>query len=397
MCGVPHRGGFLHQFGKVGGFDPVQQHGVVHEYFGSGRGRFRQCGVACWRNAASAHAVASMVWRRGAALPIARRCRMIGPTRRSIRVEKMKFGFSAPVSGPLSRAEPMTRIAVEGEAMGYDYVTVSDHIVIPNDIAAKYPYSATGEFPSGARQERHEQLTALTWLAAKTKTIRLLTSVMVVPHRPAVLTAKILATVDVLSGGRIELGVGAGWMREEFEAVGAPPFDARGRVTDEYILAMLALWNDDNPEFHGEFVNFSNIAFEPKPPATGRPRNGPRIWVGGESGPALRRVAKLAMAGFQSAPIRRICWKLCLACRPASINFEKWSARRGAIRRRCRSATACRPMARVFRPLAPMATGGCFQAARPISSPIFASCGSLALGGSTSTIRARPWRRCWGV
>lgn len=210
----------------------------------------------------------------------------------------MKFGFSAPISGPLSRAEPMTQIAVEGEAMGYDYLTVSDHIVIPNDIAAKYPYSATGEFPSGARQERHEQLTVLTWLAARTKTIRLLTSVMVVPHRPAVLTAKILATVDVLSGGRIELGVGAGWMREEFEAVGAPPFDARGRVTDEYILAMLALWTEENPEFHGEFVNFSNIAFEPKPPATDRPRNGPRIWVGGESGPALRRVAKLADGWF---------------------------------------------------------------------------------------------------
>ena len=210
----------------------------------------------------------------------------------------MKFGFSAPVGGLFSRVEPMTRIAVEGEAMGYDYLTVSDHVVIPHDIAAKYPYSTTGEFPAGARLERHEQLTALTWLAAKTSRIRLLTSVMVVPHRPAVLTAKIVATLDVLSGGRVELGVGAGWMREEFEALGTPPFEARGKVTDEYILAMRALWNEENPVFHGDYVNFSNIAFEPKPPAREGGKNGPRIWVGGESGPALRRVAKLADGWF---------------------------------------------------------------------------------------------------
>lgn len=210
----------------------------------------------------------------------------------------MKFGFSAPVSGALCAPGPMTRIAVEGEAMGYDYLTVSDHIVIPRDIEAKYPYSATGEFPAGGRQARHEQLTALTWIAAKTSRIRLLTSVMVVPHRPAVLTAKIVSTLDLLSGGRVELGIGAGWMREEFEAVGAPPFEARGRVTDEYILAMRALWNDENPEFHGEHVSFSNIEFEPKPPARENGMHGPRIWVGGESGPALRRVAKLADGWF---------------------------------------------------------------------------------------------------
>ncbi len=206
----------------------------------------------------------------------------------------MKFGFSAPVSGAMGAPESMVRVAVEGEAMGYDYLTVSDHIVIPNDIHARYPYSATGEFPAGSRQPRHEQLTALTFIAAKTSRIRLLTSVMVVPHRPAMLTAKIIATIDVLSGGRVELGVGAGWMREEFEAIGAPDFDARGRVTDEYLAAMKSLWTDENPSFDGEFVKFSNIAFEPKPVQKG----GPNIWVGGESGPALRRTAKIANGWF---------------------------------------------------------------------------------------------------
>jgi probable F420-dependent oxidoreductase len=206
----------------------------------------------------------------------------------------MNFGFSAPVSGPLATPDIITRIATEGEAMGYDYLTVSDHIVIPNDINARYPYSATGEFPAGSRVARHEQLTTLAFIAAKTSRIRLLTSVMVVPHRPAVLTAKILATIDVLSGGRLELGVGAGWMKEEFEAIGAPPFAERGSVTDEYLLAMRELWTKSDPEFHGKHVSFSNIAFEPKPTQPG----GPRIWVGGESGPALRRTAKFADGWF---------------------------------------------------------------------------------------------------
>jgi probable F420-dependent oxidoreductase len=206
----------------------------------------------------------------------------------------MNFGFSAPITGPLAAPDILTRIAVEGEAMGYDYLAVSDHVVIPNDIDARYPYSATGEFPAGSRSGRHEQLTALAFIAAKTSRIRLLTSVMVVPYRPAVLTAKILSTIDVLSGGRLELGIGAGWMKEEFDALGVPPFEERGAVTDEYLLAMRELWTKDNPEFHGKHVSFSNIAFEPKPTQPG----GPRIWVGGESGPALRRTAKYADGWF---------------------------------------------------------------------------------------------------
>src|SRR5439155_9471647 len=112
----------------------------------------------------------------------------------------------------------------------------------PTDIHARYPYSETGEFPPGARGDRHEQLTAIAYLAAKTSKLAFLTSVMVVPHRPAVLTAKILATIDVLSGGRLIVGVGAGWLKEELEAIGAPPFADRGKVTDEYMQALRELW-----------------------------------------------------------------------------------------------------------------------------------------------------------
>jgi probable F420-dependent oxidoreductase len=201
----------------------------------------------------------------------------------------MQIGFNLPLSGPLIAPQTMTRLAVEGEAIGFDYIALSDHIVEPFDIHARYPYSETGEFPKGSRGERHEQLAAMAYLAGKTSRIKFLTSVMVVPHRPAVLTAKLLSTIDVLSGGRVLVGVGAGWLEEEFEAIGAPPFPERGKVTDEYLQAFRELWTKSQPQFEGRFVKFSNIAFEPKP--VQKPH--PPLWVGGESGPALRRAAKL--------------------------------------------------------------------------------------------------------
>jgi probable F420-dependent oxidoreductase len=116
----------------------------------------------------------------------------------------------------------------------------------------------------------------------------------VVPHRPAVLTAKILSTIDALSGGRLTLGIGAGWMREEFEAIDAPDFDARGTVTDEYVRAFVELWTKDAPKFDGKHVRFANIGFDPKP--VQKPH--PPIWVGGESGPALRRAARIGDAWY---------------------------------------------------------------------------------------------------
>ena len=201
----------------------------------------------------------------------------------------MQFGFSPPVSGPLSSPDNLARIAVEGEANGYDYATISDHVVIPRDIEAKYPYSDTGEFPGRSRGDRHEQLTAAAFIAGKTSRLRLVTSVTVVPHRPALLLAKMLATIDVLSKGRLIFGIGAGWMREEFEALGLPPFAERGAVTDEYLNACRELWTKDDPRFEGRYVKFANILFEPKP--VQKPH--PPIWVGGESAPALRRTARL--------------------------------------------------------------------------------------------------------
>lgn len=199
----------------------------------------------------------------------------------------MKFGFAAPHRGPLANPDALRTIAVRAEELGYEYLTVSDHIVIPRNVAHKYPYSETGEFGHSQQglQDTMEQFTLLAWLAAATSKIGLLTSVVVVPHRNPLFMAKSLATTDVLSGGRVTVGCGAGWMREEFEALDLPDFDARGRVTTEYIQAMKAAWTMDNPAYSGEFVNFSEIDVRPQP--VQKPH--PPIWIGGESMAAMRR------------------------------------------------------------------------------------------------------------
>ena len=204
----------------------------------------------------------------------------------------MEFGFGAPTRGPLATPGNLTLLARKGQELGFDIVTVSDHVVVPTDIASRYPYSESGEFP-GATGQYLEQLTSLAFLAGQASDLRLLTSVMVLPHRAPVLTAKMLATIDVLSGGRLIVGCGVGWMREEFEALGAPPFSERGAVSDEYIRAFRELWTSDSPSFDGKYASFSNIEFLPKPI-----QKTPPIWVGGESPPALRRVARLGDAWY---------------------------------------------------------------------------------------------------
>src|SRR5689334_24914843 len=131
----------------------------------------------------------------------------------------MQIGFNVPTTGPLIEPDSLVRIVTEGEALGFDYVTISDHIMVPRNLQSKYPYTGTGEFPAGASAAWLEQLTTTAFVAALTKKLRFVLSVMVVPHRPAVLSAKVLSTIDYLSKGRLTLGIGVGWCREEFEAI----------------------------------------------------------------------------------------------------------------------------------------------------------------------------------
>jgi probable F420-dependent oxidoreductase len=202
----------------------------------------------------------------------------------------MKYGFTLPGRGPLAAPEKLGIIARKGEELGFDALLTGDHILVPRNISSVYPYTEGGEFPGSPSGESMEQITLLSYIAGQTSKIRLVTSVLIVPHRPPLIAAKALATLDVLSGGRLVVGVGVGWMREEFEALGLPPFEERGAVTDEYIRAFKVLWTEDNPSFEGKYISFDDISFLPKP--VQKPH--PPIWVGGESRPAMRRTAELA-------------------------------------------------------------------------------------------------------
>ncbi len=201
----------------------------------------------------------------------------------------MKFGFYLANTGPNATPDNLIAVAQKGEELGFDCAVVGDHIIIPKTIESPYPYTVNGEFPGGEGGDYLEQLTLLTFLAGATTKLRLVPSVMILPNRHPVIVAKTLATLDYLSKGRLTLGIGVGWMREEFEALDLPPFEERGAVSDEYLKAIIELWTSDEPEFHGKYVDFSGFTFLPKP--VQKPH--PPIWVGGQSRAAIRRAARL--------------------------------------------------------------------------------------------------------
>jgi probable F420-dependent oxidoreductase len=203
----------------------------------------------------------------------------------------MKFGMMMPTLGPLASGpgalEAQLAIAQRAEALGFDSLWVPDHVVIPTTIKSRYPYNESGRFPMPPEQGFLEPIVALGFLAGVTKRVRLGTWVLVLPHRNPIVTAKMFASLDVLSGGRIMLGAGIGWMEEEITLLGAP-FKKRGALSDEYLRAMKELWTNPDPQFEGQFVRFSGIKCEPKPVQKPLP-----VWIGGHSPRAMRRVAEL--------------------------------------------------------------------------------------------------------
>ena len=202
----------------------------------------------------------------------------------------MEFGISLPGRGPLAKPDQVLSIAAKADALGYASIFVTDHVVLPASMARSvYPYSASGQLPGGAAQDYLEPLAMLGCLARATKRARLGTSVLVIPYRHPLVTAKILATVDQLSGGRLILGAGVGWLREEFEALGAPPFEERGAVTDEYLRFMRATWTTDPVSFSGRYVSVHGVHALPKPAQ----RAGIPVWIGGHTDAAVRRAATL--------------------------------------------------------------------------------------------------------
>ena len=204
----------------------------------------------------------------------------------------MDFGIHIGTRGCLTTRENMMAMATAAEAQGYAIIGVADHLIVPGHTDVRYPYTADGVWPGAPTGECLDAIATLSFLAGFTQRVKLLTSVLVVPHRPAVLTAKLLTTADVLSGGRIIAGIGTGWMKEEFAALQTAPFEERGAVTDEYVAAWKSLWTQDNPSSAGKHVAFDNVVYRP------RPSMPPPIWVGGESAPALRRTAKFGDAWY---------------------------------------------------------------------------------------------------
>lgn len=202
----------------------------------------------------------------------------------------MEFGLSLPGRGPFAQLDIVLKIAARAEALRFSSLFVTDHVVLPATTKGSvYPYAPSGQFPGGSQQDYLEPLTLLGYLACATKTVRLGTSVLVIPYRNPVLMAKMLAMVDVLSRGRIILGAGVGWLKEEFEALSAPPFAERGQVTDEYILLLRQMWTADPVTFEGQYYTVRAVHALPKPVQ----RGGIPIWIGGHTDVALKRAARL--------------------------------------------------------------------------------------------------------
>ncbi len=209
----------------------------------------------------------------------------------------MEFGIIPPVRLGVT-ADPawMTSFARHAEACGFESLVLVEHAVVISDYQSTYPYASSGRMPLPDDCRIPDPLDLMAYLAAVTQRITLATGVLVVPNHQAVVLAKRIATVDVLSGGRVRMCVGVGWMDEELRATGADP-RSRGRRTDETIAAMRTLWADSGPDgshFDGEFVSFSHAHSFPKPVRSG----GVPIHVGGHSEAAARRAGRLG-DGFQ--------------------------------------------------------------------------------------------------
>ncbi len=204
----------------------------------------------------------------------------------------MKFGLAAANTIPFTDPDAAHRLAVASEAAGFDSIWTVEHVVWPSAYDSEYPYHPSGKMPGTPSIPIPDPLIWLTWVAAVTSTIRLGTGVMILPQRNPVVLAKEVATLDHLSGGRVELGVGVGWLREEFEALGAP-WDDRGRRTDEHIEAMRLLWRVDEASYAGRYVRFQDVSTNPKPVAGSVP-----ITIGGHSEAAARRAARLGDAFY---------------------------------------------------------------------------------------------------
>lgn len=214
----------------------------------------------------------------------------------------MKLGLFSVGAGRAAQPEVLVRIAQKAEDVGFESIFAPEHTVLfaPEAYSSPYPYSSDGKITGmRANSDLLDPFLALAWAAAHTTRIRIGTGICLVPQRNPLITAKEVASLDVLSHGRVIFGVGIGWLKEEFRALGVPP-ERRAARTREYIEVMKRLWTEESPQFHGAFCDFPPVGLYPKP--VQRPH--PPILFGGESEPALRRAVEVGdgWLGFNVSP-----------------------------------------------------------------------------------------------
>jgi probable F420-dependent oxidoreductase len=205
----------------------------------------------------------------------------------------MHVGLFVPIGAANADGPLLRTLGREAEARGFESIWVAEHVVLFDDYDSVYPYAEDGKFPGDAETGLLEPLTALTYLAAVTDRIRLGTGICLVPQRNPVYTAKQVVDLDALSGGRVDFGIGIGWLREEFEALGVP-FERRGLRTDEYLQIMRSLWTEPTSSFEGELYTLPECRMYPKPVQTPHPP----VHVGGESVAAMRRAARFGQGWY---------------------------------------------------------------------------------------------------
>lgn len=204
----------------------------------------------------------------------------------------MKFGIAFANIVTFTQHEGLVTLAQSAEAAGFESLWTIEHVIYPEGYESSYPYDPSGKMMADASTPMPDPLIWLAFVAAATTELRLGTGIVILPQRNPVILAKELATLDSLSGGRVEFGIGVGWLKEEFDALGIP-WPRRGARTDEYIEAMRALWDGDHASYQGDFVSFDDVSSNPKP-AQGRVP----IHIGGHSRAAAERAGRLGDGFF---------------------------------------------------------------------------------------------------
>jgi probable F420-dependent oxidoreductase len=250
----------------------------------------------------------------------------------------VKFGIMFASVGAFASAEGAGTIATAADEMGLESIWSVEHVVIPDGYQSRYPYNESGRLPLAEEADIPDPLIWLAYVAGQTRRIRLATGILIVPQRNPLVLAKECASLDRLSGGRFELGIGVGWLAEEFGALGVP-FEDRGGRTDEYCEAMLALWSEEKASYHGRYVNFDGAISKPRPTGGSVP-----IIVGGHSLAAARRAGRYGTGFFPVSAsdddLPRLFETMKGEARAhgrdgdaIEITTGNWSARRGSLDR----------------------------------------------------------------